>query len=361
MLYRFADCELNEQLYQLRRCGEVVPLEPQVFRLLAYLLTHRDRVVSRDELFEQLWPGQVVGDAALTYCVAKARKAVDDSGTAQRIIKTMHGHGYHLIAQVVVTEACVTTSASEIRATAERRQEHILSPSHTPSLPIRAFPERTPVTWPLLSSSRQSRQLTLVGCLFVCGWATSLWQISVRSPWNLQSVRTPAYYARSDVTPPEDMPCQWWAQSTLHPPAREALLHGWTAANRLSPGAQTEARWLFQRAIDLDPTYAAAYASLGVLAWHDWLSWSPDPQSLDHAALYLQKAAALDSSCPQVVTLLSQVLLVQRRQAQAVTEAERQLRPAPLPFSAASAPALPPHFCEINVRQGSHAPSDTVQ
>ena len=82
---------------------------------------------------------------------------------------------------------------------------------------------------------------------------------------------------------------------------------------------------MFRRAIDLDNTYAAAYASLGWLAWQDWLSWSQEATSLEQASLYLQKAVVLDSSCPQVLTLLSRVMYAQRRQAQVVNEAERRL------------------------------------
>jgi DNA-binding response OmpR family regulator len=80
MVYAFGEFTLDDQLYQLRRAGEAVKVEPQVFKLLTYLIVHRDRVVSREELFEQLWPGQVVSEAALTYCMAKARKAVHDDG-----------------------------------------------------------------------------------------------------------------------------------------------------------------------------------------------------------------------------------------------------------------------------------------
>ena len=76
MVYVFGELRLNERLYQLGYADETVPVEPHVFKLLVYLITHRDRVVTRNELFDNLWPGQVVGDAALTYCVAKARKAV---------------------------------------------------------------------------------------------------------------------------------------------------------------------------------------------------------------------------------------------------------------------------------------------
>lgn len=59
MVYRFAECELDESLYQLRRERSPVALEPKVFDVLAYLVQHRDRVVSKDELLDKLWPGQL--------------------------------------------------------------------------------------------------------------------------------------------------------------------------------------------------------------------------------------------------------------------------------------------------------------
>jgi DNA-binding winged helix-turn-helix (wHTH) protein len=99
MVYVFGECELDDQLYQLRRRGKVVELEPKVFDFLAYLICQRDRVVSRNELMEQLWPGQIVSEAALTHCVAKARKAVQDDGSQQQVIKTQHGRGYRFVAE----------------------------------------------------------------------------------------------------------------------------------------------------------------------------------------------------------------------------------------------------------------------
>ena len=101
MIYRFADCELDEPLYQLRRNGVPVALEPKVFDVLAYLVQHRDRVVSKDELLDKLWPGQVVGENALTRCIRAARAAVGDDGTKQEIIETQHGRGYRFVAPLV--------------------------------------------------------------------------------------------------------------------------------------------------------------------------------------------------------------------------------------------------------------------
>jgi len=71
-----------------------------VFDLLVYLLENRDRVVTRGELLENLWKGKVVTDSALGARIKDARKAVGDSGDRQEIIKTFHGRGYQLIAEV---------------------------------------------------------------------------------------------------------------------------------------------------------------------------------------------------------------------------------------------------------------------
>jgi DNA-binding winged helix-turn-helix (wHTH) protein len=101
MRYRFQDCELDDCLYELRRAGIPVDLEHKVFDVLTYLLQHRDRVVPKEELLEQLWPGLVVGEAALTRCITAARKALGDDGVRQEVIKTQHGRGYRFVAAVV--------------------------------------------------------------------------------------------------------------------------------------------------------------------------------------------------------------------------------------------------------------------
>jgi TolB-like protein/DNA-binding winged helix-turn-helix (wHTH) protein len=109
MLYHFGDCVLDDQLYQLSRDGAPIEIEPKVFDVLAYLLHHHDRVVSKDELLEKLWPGQVVSETALTRCIVAARKAVGDDGGKQQIIKTQHGRGYRFIAEVVSSQHSVVS------------------------------------------------------------------------------------------------------------------------------------------------------------------------------------------------------------------------------------------------------------
>jgi DNA-binding winged helix-turn-helix (wHTH) protein len=66
MIYSFDDYELNLQCYELRSSRRPVKLEPQVFNLLTYLVQHRDCLISKEELLEQLCPGRFVSEAALT-------------------------------------------------------------------------------------------------------------------------------------------------------------------------------------------------------------------------------------------------------------------------------------------------------
>jgi DNA-binding winged helix-turn-helix (wHTH) protein/predicted ATPase len=100
MTYVFEDYQLDLRRYELRYAGKLVKLEPQVFNILAYLIQHRERVVSKEELLEQLWPGRHVGEATLTSRLMAARRAIGDRGREQRMIQTVHGRGYRFIAAV---------------------------------------------------------------------------------------------------------------------------------------------------------------------------------------------------------------------------------------------------------------------
>ena len=100
MIYRFGSFELDVAKVELRSDGEVLPLEPQVFALLAFLVEHRERLVSRDEIIEKVWDGRVVSDSALSSRVKSARKALGDDGKAQHFIRTIHGQGFRFVAEV---------------------------------------------------------------------------------------------------------------------------------------------------------------------------------------------------------------------------------------------------------------------
>jgi TolB-like protein/Tfp pilus assembly protein PilF len=91
---------LDTRLRELRREGELVAMQPQVFDLLVHLLKHRDHVVSRDDLITLVWGGRIVSDSTLDSRINAARNAIGDSGKEQRLIRTIPRKGLRFVGAV---------------------------------------------------------------------------------------------------------------------------------------------------------------------------------------------------------------------------------------------------------------------
>ena len=98
MRYGFGGVELDTDTYELRSGGRIVYVERQVFDVLAFLAANRERVVTKEELLDAVWGDRFVSESALTTRIKQARAAVGDDGQAQRVIKTVYGRGYRLVA-----------------------------------------------------------------------------------------------------------------------------------------------------------------------------------------------------------------------------------------------------------------------
>src|SRR3954468_13614142 len=94
------DLEFDPALFEVRRGGVPVPLEPQALAVRAYLSSHRDRVVSKAELMDGVWGSRFVSETAVTSRIKQVRRALGDDGSAQRLIRTVHGRGYRFIGDV---------------------------------------------------------------------------------------------------------------------------------------------------------------------------------------------------------------------------------------------------------------------
>ena len=94
MPYNFDGYVLDTGRRELRRGSRLIETEPQVFDLLFYLVENQDRVVSGAELFDAVWQGRIVSLSTLNSRINKARKAIGDSGAAQKLIKTIPRKGY---------------------------------------------------------------------------------------------------------------------------------------------------------------------------------------------------------------------------------------------------------------------------
>jgi DNA-binding winged helix-turn-helix (wHTH) protein len=85
---------------RLWRAGQVVPLEPKMYQLLAILIMRRPAVVPNEELDELLWPHVYVARTSLTRLVSALRTVLDDDSHDSRIIRTAYKTGYAFCAQV---------------------------------------------------------------------------------------------------------------------------------------------------------------------------------------------------------------------------------------------------------------------
>jgi TolB-like protein/DNA-binding winged helix-turn-helix (wHTH) protein/tetratricopeptide (TPR) repeat protein len=98
--FRFANFEIDVARHELRRAGAILHIEPQVFDLLVHLVSHRDRIVSKDELFDAVWQGRIVSEATLSSRISAARRVLGDSGNDQTLIRTVHKRGFRFIGNI---------------------------------------------------------------------------------------------------------------------------------------------------------------------------------------------------------------------------------------------------------------------
>ena len=96
-VWRFDGFVLDTQRYELRLDGDAIRVEPQVFDVLTQLISNHHRFVSKEELFDSVWGGRFVGEAALTSRIKATRRALGDDGESQRYIRTVRGRGYQFV------------------------------------------------------------------------------------------------------------------------------------------------------------------------------------------------------------------------------------------------------------------------
>lgn len=96
---RFGDFELDEQRLELRLRGKAIELQPLVFQLLCYLVRHSDRVVTKNELLENLWPDAHVTESSLQRVVSLARSALRTGGM-EDALKNFPRAGYRFMAEI---------------------------------------------------------------------------------------------------------------------------------------------------------------------------------------------------------------------------------------------------------------------
>jgi TolB-like protein/Tfp pilus assembly protein PilF len=100
LLFLCEDYTLDTDRRELRRGAALLPVEPQVFDLLAFLIGNHHRVVSKDDLLAAVWGGRIVSESTIASRINAARRAIGDSGEQQRLIRTVIGKGVRFVGAV---------------------------------------------------------------------------------------------------------------------------------------------------------------------------------------------------------------------------------------------------------------------
>ena len=136
MRYLFENYVLDTELRELHRGAEAIPIAPQVFDLLEYLIRNRDRVVAKDELIESIWDGRAVSDSALTTRLNVLRNAIRDSGEDRRLLKTLPRKGFRFVGAIREDDGRRSLPAGDL-AGEETGHTHALSGK--PSIAVLPF------------------------------------------------------------------------------------------------------------------------------------------------------------------------------------------------------------------------------
>jgi TolB-like protein len=372
-VYSFGAFELDAGKFELRESGRVVPVEPRAFQVLAYLVENQERMVPRDELGEHIWHGRIVSEWALSAAVKSARKALRDTGSTKRYIRTIHGKGFRFVGAAVAS-----TDATRQGSGAAARAQGQLSVAVLPLVNLTGDAELDYVADGIsddlitdLAGIGGLRVLSRNATFMFKGQAPDLGAVAERlnAGYVVEgSVRSWGAAIRINVRLIDAANgTQLWAQrhdgsradifalqddiaarivsslrpslgaarriirrSTCNPEAYELCLRGRSEYYRYTPDHLAKALGFFEQAVAKDPTYAEPYAyqsycrcSLYVFAWPG------ADDTLDEAVALGEKAVALDGESAVAHARLGWVLGFLDRIEETVATFERAVALAP--------------------------------
>jgi len=374
MPFVFGDHALDCDRRELSRRGVPVAVAPQVFDLLVYLIRNRERVVSKDDLIEAVWGGRIVSDSALTTRINAARAIIGDSGAEQRLIRTVHRRGFRFVGEVREMDQVPLAVREGWRPAIEAAGLVVPDTARPfiadkPSVAVLAFtnmsgsPEREFVAegiaediitalsrcpWLLVigrnsSFAYKGRAVDLkqvgrqLGARYVLDTETGAHIWANRYDRDFADI----FAVQDEIT---DSVTIAIAPAVDEAERRRAMrqptenIDAWTAFQRgiwhlhkFNPNDNARAQTFFQQAIDLDPTFAAAYCGL---AWAHTqaatvLQTSSLTEAQNSAEALARRAIALDPAGAEGHSTLGFVLWLRGDSEGAVAEARQALAISP--------------------------------
>ena len=145
-MIQLGDFVLNKELSTIIINSEEVAIEPKLLELLLLFCDSPNRIISRQEILEQIWQGGVVTDNAINKMIANLRKLLADDPRKPQYLQTVPKRGYRLICSVnYINEdddktqtKSFSSNEIHIEAQTEVTDEHCFNEvKQTPSLPLK--------------------------------------------------------------------------------------------------------------------------------------------------------------------------------------------------------------------------------
>jgi len=350
--YRFGQHALDTDSLELKAGAEALTAEPQVFQVLQYLIENRERVVTKDDITEAVWGGRIVSDSALTYAVKEARRLVGDDGKAQAVIRTLPRRGFRFVADVIeepptrraepaggapadaaneasiavlpfenmsgdpqqgffadgLTEDIITALSNVARLRVIARHSTFAYKGR--ALNLRQVAEELGVRHILEGSvQRSGERLRITAQLIEAETDSHLWaeryDRSVQDLFDIQDDISKEIVTSLRVKLTDGEEARVWARGTNDIEAWQYCVRATELVREFTASSYLEARVLAEKATELDPDYAQAWAALGFTYWTDGRFGEPDDAEAKfvRADECAQRALALDDSASWVIGL----------------------------------------------------------
>jgi TolB-like protein len=370
LIYRFGDHTLDTESLRLTANGEKIAVEPQVFSLLQYLVEHRDRVVSKDEIIEHVWDGRIVSDGTLTSRINSVRRAVRDDGKSQAVIKTFPRRGIRFVAAVTedsVSEATpplpdkpsiavlpfenrsddpqqeyfsdgmaedLITDISNISGVfVIARNSSFAFKGH--AIDVKEIAKKLGVKHIVEGSVRKMRDKLRVNVQLIdAASGGHLW--AARYDGDMEDIfqfqddiREQIVSALKVSLPPTDKALTE-RKPTNSVEAYDLFLKGRANYHAFGPKHLIEAIKCFERAIEIDPKFDDVYGYLSYCHFLGWANFFPDfDNSMERALDLAERGVALDGSSATALTSLGWMQTILHRYDQSIANFEKAIALAP--------------------------------